>query len=82
MKVGLIGLGKRGFNLGKNLIDHNYEVAAFDLDVNAVEEISKYVAKGTSSVKELTENLEVPRIIWIMVPHAVVDSVINEKHLT
>lgn len=42
MKVGLIGLGKMGLNLGKNLIDHNYEVAAFDLDVNAVEEISKY----------------------------------------
>ncbi|MDQ0245142.1 6-phosphogluconate dehydrogenase [Bacillus fengqiuensis] len=78
MQVGLIGLGKMGLNLGKNLIDHNYEVAAFDLNVNAVEEISQYGAIGTSSLKELTQILETPRIIWMMVPHAVVDSVINE----
>lgn len=78
MQVGLIGLGKMGINLGKNLIDHNYEVAAFDLNVNAVEEISKYGAIETSSFKELIKILDGPRIIWIMVPHAVVDSVINE----
>ncbi|MGG3608112.1 phosphogluconate dehydrogenase (NAD(+)-dependent, decarboxylating) [Priestia megaterium] len=78
MQVGLIGLGKMGLNLGKNLIDHNYEVAAFDLNVNAVEEISKYGAIETSSFKELIKILEAPKIIWIMVPHAVVDSVINE----
>lgn len=28
MKVGLIGLGKMGLNLGGNLIDHKHEVAA------------------------------------------------------
>ncbi len=67
-----------GLNLGKNLIDHNYEVAAFDLNVNAVEEISKYGAIETSSFTELIKILDGPRIIWIMVPHAVVDSVINE----
>ncbi|MDM5214667.1 decarboxylating 6-phosphogluconate dehydrogenase [Peribacillus sp. NJ4] len=78
MQVGLIGLGKMGLNLGKNLIDHNYEVAAFDLNVNAVEEISKYGAIETSSFTELIKILDGPRIIWIMVPHAVVDSVINE----
>ncbi|MFF2498902.1 phosphogluconate dehydrogenase (NAD(+)-dependent, decarboxylating) [Peribacillus sp. NPDC058075] len=78
MQVGLIGLGKMGLNLGKNLIDHNYEVAAFDLNVNAVEEISKYGAIETSSFTELIKILNGPRIIWIMVPHAVVDSVINE----
>ncbi|WP_260399858.1 phosphogluconate dehydrogenase (NAD(+)-dependent, decarboxylating) [Peribacillus simplex] len=73
-----MGLGKMGLNLGKNLIDHNYEVAAFDLNVNAVEEISKYGAIETSSFTELIKILDGPRIIWIMVPHAVVDSVINE----
>ncbi|WP_304364280.1 NAD(P)-binding domain-containing protein [Bacillus cereus] len=28
MKVGLIGLGKMGLNLGKNLIAHKHEIAA------------------------------------------------------
>lgn len=76
--MGLIELGKMGLNLGKNLIDHNYEVAAFDLNVNAVEEIRKYGAIETSSFTELIKILDGPRIIWIKVPHAVVDSVINE----
>ena len=32
MQVGLIGLGKMGLNLGKNLMDHKHEVVAFDLN--------------------------------------------------
>ncbi|WP_044895125.1 phosphogluconate dehydrogenase (NAD(+)-dependent, decarboxylating) [Bacillus alveayuensis] len=78
MKVGLIGLGKMGLNLGKNLIDHKHEVVAFDVNANAVEEIKKYGAKGVSSLEELVLSLEKPRIVWVMVPHNVVDSVIRE----
>ncbi|MGM0876639.1 MAG: phosphogluconate dehydrogenase (NAD(+)-dependent, decarboxylating) [Bacillota bacterium] len=78
MKVGLIGLGKMGLNISKNLIDHKHEVMAFDINPSAVDEISKYGSKGTSSLKELVETLDKPRILWIMVPHSVVDSVINE----
>jgi 6-phosphogluconate dehydrogenase len=78
MKIGLIGLGKMGLNLGQNLIDHKHEVVAFDLNTNAVEEMRKYGAEGTSSLKELVQSLETPRVLWIMVPHAVVDSVISE----
>ncbi|PFW45436.1 6-phosphogluconate dehydrogenase (decarboxylating) [Bacillus thuringiensis] len=78
MQVGLIGLGKMGLNLGKNLIDHKHEVAAFDLNTSAVEEMKEYGATGTSSLSELVQSLQSPRILWVMVPHAVVDSVIDE----
>lgn len=78
MQVGLVGLGKMGLNIGMNLIDHKHEVVAFDLNASAVEEMQKYGAKGTSSLKELVESLEKPRVLWIMVPHSVVDSVIGE----
>ncbi|WP_413375372.1 phosphogluconate dehydrogenase (NAD(+)-dependent, decarboxylating) [Alkalihalobacillus sp. 1P02AB] len=78
MKVGLIGLGKMGLNLGKNLIDHKHEVVAFDLNVNAVEEMKEYGAKGVSNLKDLIQALEKPRVLWVMVPHSVVDSVIRE----
>jgi 6-phosphogluconate dehydrogenase len=78
MKVGLIGLGKMGLNLGQNLIDNKHEVVAFDVSGSAVEEMKKYGAQGTSYLKELVESLEKPRVVWIMVPHAVVDSVIDE----
>ena len=78
MKVGLIGLGKMGLNLGRNLIDNKHELVAFDVSGSAVEKMEKYGAQGTSDLKELIEALEKPRVVWIMVPHAVVDSVIDE----
>lgn len=78
MKVGLVGLGKMGLNLGQNLIDNHHQVVAFDVNPSAVEEMQKYGAKGVSSYKELIESLEHPRIVWIMVPHSVVDSVLDE----
>ncbi|GAB6451829.1 MULTISPECIES: phosphogluconate dehydrogenase (NAD(+)-dependent, decarboxylating) [Bacillus] len=78
MQVGLIGLGKMGLNLGKNLMDHKHEVAAFDLNASAVEEMKEYGATGVSSLNELVQSLQSPRVLWVMVPHAVVDSVIDE----
>ncbi|OPD59279.1 phosphogluconate dehydrogenase (NAD(+)-dependent, decarboxylating) [Bacillus anthracis] len=78
MQVGLIGLGKMGLNLGKNLMDHKHEVAAFDLNASAVEEMKEYGATGASSLNELVQSLQSPRVLWVMVPHAVVDSVIDE----
>ncbi|MFC5735517.1 phosphogluconate dehydrogenase (NAD(+)-dependent, decarboxylating) [Cytobacillus gottheilii] len=78
MKVGLIGLGKMGLHLGKNLIDHKHEVVAFDLNSMAVEELGQYGAIGSESLKELVQALTKPRILWLMVPHPVVDTVIHE----
>lgn len=78
MKIGLIGLGKMGLNLGKNLIDHKHDVAAFDLNTKAVEEMKKYGGEGAFSLQDLVQSLEKPRVLWVMVPHSVVDSVISE----
>jgi 6-phosphogluconate dehydrogenase len=78
MQVGIIGLGKMGLNLGKNLIDHKHQVVAYDLNTHAVDEMKAYGAEGTTNMKELIQSLDKPRILWIMVPHTVVDSVISE----
>ena len=78
MQIGLIGLGKMGLNLGKNIIDRKHQVVAYDLNVNAVEEMNKYGAKGTSNLNELFQSLDKPRVLLMLVPHTVVDSVISE----
>lgn len=78
MKVGLIGLGKMGFNLGQNLLEHGHEVVAYDVNAAAVEELGAKGAAGAASLAELVNKLETPRIAWIMVPHQFVDSVIAE----
>ena len=53
MKLGLVGLGKMGLNLGRNLIDHKHEVVAFDLNAEAVNEMKEYGAEGVSSYAEM-----------------------------
>ncbi|MEK5027899.1 MULTISPECIES: phosphogluconate dehydrogenase (NAD(+)-dependent, decarboxylating) [unclassified Paenibacillus] len=78
MKVGLVGLGKMGFNLGQNLLEHDHEVVAFDVNAAAVEEMGSKGAAMAKSLAELVNQLETPRVAWIMVPHQFVDSVIAE----
>lgn len=78
MNIGLIGLGKMGLNLGKNLIDNGYQLTAFDVNKEAVLEMERSGAKGTNSLKEFVSSLEKPRVIWLMVPHKVVDTVLSE----
>ncbi|MFP7731956.1 phosphogluconate dehydrogenase (NAD(+)-dependent, decarboxylating) [Priestia aryabhattai] len=78
MKVGLVGLGKMGINLGQNLLDQRHDVVAFDVNSKAVEQMKEYGASGVSSLQELVQSLETPRVLWLMVPHTVVDSVISE----
>lgn len=78
MKIGLVGLGKMGLNLGQNLLDHKHEVVAYDLNTDAVEEAKGYGAQGESSLQGLVQSLPVPRIVWIMVPHSAVDAVIDQ----
>ncbi|MFT8323073.1 MAG: phosphogluconate dehydrogenase (NAD(+)-dependent, decarboxylating) [Bacillus sp. (in: firmicutes)] len=79
MHIGLIGLGKMGYNLGMNLIDHKYSVTAFDVNVSAVEKIITDGANGASSIKELVNNLPKPKVIWVMVPSGdVTENILKE----
>ncbi|MBP3040247.1 decarboxylating 6-phosphogluconate dehydrogenase [Bacillaceae bacterium Marseille-Q3522] len=79
MDIGLIGLGKMGFNLALNLLDHHHKVTAFDVNATAVKEITEKGGKGVSSISELTENLTGRKIIWLMLPAGEITSkVINE----
>ncbi|MFC7392793.1 phosphogluconate dehydrogenase (NAD(+)-dependent, decarboxylating) [Scopulibacillus cellulosilyticus] len=79
MKLGLIGLGKMGMNLGLNMLDHGHELVAFDINQNAVKEIAEKGAKGAGSYQELINSLETPRVVWLMIPAGhLIDDVISE----
>ncbi|WMT41029.1 decarboxylating 6-phosphogluconate dehydrogenase [Paenibacillus sp. D2_2] len=78
MKLGMVGLGKMGHNLVANLLRHNHEVAAYDMNPEAVNRVAEQGAIPASSLEQLIAALEPPRIIWIMVPAgAALQSVIS-----
>ncbi|GEN34010.1 MULTISPECIES: phosphogluconate dehydrogenase (NAD(+)-dependent, decarboxylating) [Aneurinibacillus] len=68
MKVGLIGLGKMGYNLALNMIDKNHEVVAYDTVSEHVERITKDGARGVDSLAALVQNMESPRVVIMLVP--------------
>ena len=68
MQVGLIGLGKMGFNLGLNLMRHHHTVKAFDINTEAVENFKQEGGEGFATIAEVVAALQAPRVIWLMVP--------------
>lgn len=78
MKIGLIGLGKMGINIGKQFIDRNHQVVGYDVNQAAVDELKAYRAEGTTNLKEFISLLHPPRILWVMVPHGIVDAVLRD----
>ncbi|MGB9660606.1 MAG: phosphogluconate dehydrogenase (NAD(+)-dependent, decarboxylating) [Moorellaceae bacterium] len=79
MQVGLIGLGKMGLNLALNMKEHGHEVWGYDRSPEAGERARKEGIEVVSSLKDLTDNLSVPRLVWLMVPAGgAVDAVIDE----
>lgn len=79
MNIGIIGLGKMGFNIALNLLKHNHSVVAYDLSSESVNNISKEGAKGANSIEDLVKQLPERKIIWLMIPAGeAVDSAIEE----
>lgn len=77
MQIGLIGLGKMGFNLALNLKRNGYEVVANDVNTDFVHKIGQEGIVTAETISELTRQLKGRRVIWIMVPAGeIVDEVI------
>ncbi|SFP86136.1 6-phosphogluconate dehydrogenase [Amycolatopsis arida] len=59
VQLGLVGLGKMGFNMRERLRAAGHEVVGYDRNP----EVS-----DTGSLAELVDRLDSPRIVWVMVP--------------
>jgi 6-phosphogluconate dehydrogenase len=79
MQIGLIGLGKMGYNLALNFKSKGFSVLAYDENKSVTSRISNEGIGVAASLVELTTGLtEQTRIIWIMVPSGAVDQVIGQ----
>src|SRR3954462_8179939 len=69
MQLGLIGLGRMGFNMRERLRAAGHEVIGFDHHPDVTD---------VASLKELVEKLAAPRVVWIMVPVQFTEPTIDE----
>ena len=78
MQLGMIGLGRMGGNMVRRLIGGGHECVVFDRSPEAVAELVKEKAIGTSALADFVKKLAKPRVVWLMVPAAVTDKSIAD----
>ncbi len=78
MQLGMIGLGRMGANMTRRLMKKGHSCVVFDKSSQAVSELLKENAVGADSLADLVRQLVQPRVVWLMVPAAVVDEMIAQ----
>jgi 6-phosphogluconate dehydrogenase len=76
MQLGIIGLGRMGASIARRLMRAGHQCVVFDAKPEAIASLSGDGAVGVRSVKDLAARLAPPRIVWMMLPAAVVDDAI------
>jgi 6-phosphogluconate dehydrogenase len=73
MQIGMIGLGRMGANMAQRLMDDGHECVVFDINAEAVANLAAQGAVGAHSLEDFIAQLAKPRVIWLMLPAAIVD---------
>ncbi|HEY3368107.1 MAG TPA: decarboxylating 6-phosphogluconate dehydrogenase [Symbiobacteriaceae bacterium] len=67
-RYGVIGLGRMGGSLVRNLIKAGGQAVVYDLNADSVSELRSLGVIGAASLPDLVSELPSPRVIWVMVP--------------
>ena len=73
MQLGMIGLGRMGANMVRRLQKGDHECVVYDVREEAINNLLSPGISGASSLDDLVAKLQKPRVIWLMVPAALVD---------
>jgi 6-phosphogluconate dehydrogenase len=78
MQMGMIGLGRMGGSMVRRLIGGGHACVVFDSQPASVTSLAQQGATGSNSIHEFIKKLDAPRVVWLMVPAAVVDTTLHE----
>jgi 6-phosphogluconate dehydrogenase len=79
MQLAMIGLGRMGGNMARRLMRSGHEVMVYSATAKTRETFARETgAFAASSLDELVAGLKPPRVIWLMVPAAVVDTTLSD----
>ncbi len=77
MQLGMIGLGRMGGSMVRRLLRGGHACVVFDSQPASVAKLVQDGAIGSRSLEEFTAKLDAPRVIWLMVPAAVVETTLD-----
>jgi 6-phosphogluconate dehydrogenase len=78
MQTGMIGLGRMGANMVRRMMQAGHECVVYNRSRGPVDEMVAEGAVGADDLADLVAKLEAPRSIWLMLPAAIVDRVIDD----
>ncbi len=77
MQLGLVGLGRMGANMARRWIAAGHECVGYARDLAGAEALRGEGLLVAASLAEVVGMVPAPRAIWIMIPAAAVDGVID-----
>ncbi|HEX2770009.1 MAG TPA: decarboxylating 6-phosphogluconate dehydrogenase [Geobacteraceae bacterium] len=77
----MIGLGRMGGDMARRLLKRGHDCVVYDLDARAVAALVDEGATGSETIEGLMARLATPRVLWLMLPAALVDATISAVSL-
>jgi 6-phosphogluconate dehydrogenase len=74
----MVGLGRMGANMVRRLLRGGHRCVVHDRSQDAIRTLVAEGAQGAATLADLVRQLEPPRAVWIMVPAAVVEPVVED----
>jgi 6-phosphogluconate dehydrogenase len=78
MQLGMIGLGRMGANLVRRLMRDGHSCVGYNRTPHIVKQLETEGMTGATGLADFVSKLSQPRVIWIMVPAASVQSTLDE----
>lgn len=74
MQLGMVGLGRMGANMVRRLARGGHECVVYDVQPQAIAgALQAGLVTGAMSLKDMVDKLAQPRVVWLMLPVALVD---------
>jgi len=67
-EIAIVGLGKMGAALARNLLDHDWHVVGYNRTASVAEAMASEGLDVAHSLAEVVAKLSTPRVVWVMVP--------------
>jgi len=74
----MIGLGRMGANMARRFMRGGYPCFVHDVSKDAVRTLAAEGPVGASSLDDFVARLAAPRVVWLMVPAAIVDATLAD----
>jgi 6-phosphogluconate dehydrogenase len=77
MQLGMIGLGRMGGNMARRLMRGGHTCIVYDRSADATRALAGEGAVASTTLDDFVGKLTAPRVVWLMLPAAIVDSTID-----